>query len=316
MRKTAHNGFTLIEILVVIGIIGILAALLLPAIQAARESARRLHCTNNLKQIGIALSQYAGGSCLPPGNHSNGYSLHSNLLPFLEQAPLFASMNFSLPISDYDGLSGIKTVDGNQTAATSRISVFICPSDFGSPRRTGPTNYAGNTGFGFDESGPLDNGVFRPQSGKTLGWQQIPDGLSNTVALSEWVVGPKNATAADPIASIFTTGKYNDFPSFSNVCQTIDIRGTTTNMQMKGGNWMHGSMPYSLYNHNQSINNHSCSNGGYVQVSSWTAGSRHTGGVNTLFVSGDVRFIKETTSRIVWRSFGTRAGGEFISSSN
>lgn len=316
MRKTAHNGFTLIEILVVIGIIGILTALLLPAIQAARESARRLHCANNLKQIGIALNQYAGGGSLPPGNHDNGYSLHTNLLPFLEQTPLFASLNFSLPIFDYDGFSGLKTVDGNQTVAISRIAVYICPSDLGSDRRTGPTTYAGNTGFGFDVSGPLDNGAFRPRPGSSVDFPQIPDGLSNTVALSEWVVGPKNASAVDPIASIFTTRKYDDFSMFSDACETIGALGSAPNFQRKGGNWMHGSMLYTLYNHNQAINGHSCSNGGYVQVSSWTAGSRHPGGANTLFVSGDVRFIKETVSRVVWRSFGTRAGGEFISSSN
>ncbi len=148
-----HRGFTLIELLVVIAIIAVLIALLLPAVQVAREAARRAQCTNNLKQIGLAIASYESGiGCIVPGyisfcmsgncvsaaaatvvpavavpgynpdpftlDQGPGWGWLALLLPFTEQAPLYHAMNVNLP--DW--------VAANNTAVTTEIAVFLCPS--------------------------------------------------------------------------------------------------------------------------------------------------------------------------------------------
>ncbi len=150
-RPAAPNprrGFTLIEILVVIAVIAILIALLLPAVQAAREAARRAQCSNNLKQIGLALANYESalrvypfgvGGGGPPGNVFNRWSAQSQLLPYLEQVALFNSLNFTgTPWLNLNPVFGPM----NQTAITTRIACFLCPSDV--DRIDDPLNLAHN----------------------------------------------------------------------------------------------------------------------------------------------------------------------------
>src|SRR5437588_8570119 len=144
-----HRGFTLIELLVVIAIIAVLIALLLPAVQAAREAGRRAQCTNNLKQIGIAIHNYHSSfQCFPFGKGASyatalpgtpGYarwSANSQLLMFLEQGNLFNSINFSLP-PETPGMGGILLFmpayenpnRENATASRTAVATFLCPSD-------------------------------------------------------------------------------------------------------------------------------------------------------------------------------------------
>src|SRR4051812_24180729 len=132
--RRGRPGFTLIELLVVIAIIGVLIALLLPAVQAAREAARRAQCVNNLKQIGLGLHNYEStNGVFPPGRINtyvagNGHcwGAYSQMLPFLEQKAVFDAMNFSMnPDPDYT----TSTAVANRTAAVTVVSALLCPSD-------------------------------------------------------------------------------------------------------------------------------------------------------------------------------------------
>ncbi len=145
MRIARRLAFTLIELLAVIAIIAVLIALLLPAVQAAREAARRIQCTNNLKQLALAAHNYESTHRVyPPGQIKlnfattpkfRGYSLYVNLLPFLDQQPLFDRWNFADPLSNADGT----------TANTSVVlAALLCPLDFIPRNRvsTGTRTYA------------------------------------------------------------------------------------------------------------------------------------------------------------------------------
>jgi prepilin-type N-terminal cleavage/methylation domain-containing protein/prepilin-type processing-associated H-X9-DG protein len=212
-----RRGFTLIELLVVIAIIAVLIALLLPAVQAAREAARRIQCTNNLKQIGLALHNYhQTNNCFPSGGlpvlNSNGsaraengdFSALARLFPSLEQQALYNAANFGISLkSDPTGFAINSTVTGT------RISAFLCPSctppgwidtesSNKSPFTAPGNNYFGSYGASIEwvaqpqRAGGPPNGVFQV-TGPAIGIQNITDGTSNTIAFGEWKTGSGNA---------------------------------------------------------------------------------------------------------------------------
>ena len=299
------RAFTLIELLVVIAIIGVLVALLLPAVQAAREAARRSQCVNNLKQIGLALHNYeSSNQTLPPGYVSafdstgtdlgTGWGWASMMLPQLELSTGFAALNF---------LQNIE-LPGNQTVRLVIFNVFLCPTDrvdpswpavdrdylTGAPTRVicqiAPSNYVGMNGV--SEPGPDGEGVFFRNS--QIAFRDITDGLSQTLAVGErsHFLGPATWTGSVTGALLYDGDG--------------DMVGTPvveTGPGMVLGHSGEGAGPGA---------NRSEPNQFY---------SLHPGrGVNFLFADGHVAFLKATMNYKTYVALSTRSGNEVISGDN
>ncbi len=207
-QRGKRRAFTLVELLVVIAIIGILIALLLPAVQAAREAARRSQCTNNLKQLGLALQNYHDRSLsfppvaifvkgnVPAGTNHYHHTWLTGLLPFIEQAPLYQSINFQLPAltAPYVAPNAV-----GQAVVSTVVNAFLCPSDSFLGRNVSQThnlaitNYVGSMGWHWWDGCvncpnatvmPGDNrNLFTPPRASRMA--DITDGTSNTVVVNE-----------------------------------------------------------------------------------------------------------------------------------
>jgi len=248
----SRRGFTLIELLVVIAIIAVLISLLLPAVQSAREAARRAQCTNNLKQIGLAMHNYlTANNVFPPGTAASyntvnpfggcvalqGWSAQSLMLSYLEQTPIYNAANFSLdPYYDYN--TG-QVPGANDTAKYTRLAVFICPSDTNAGQQGGqssPLNnyYASEGTTDYANAGVLNvpANCIGGSTGSTglffyaisYGIQQITDGTSNTVAFSEALTGSNGTVAQNYITGVYINVPYvatNQAPWYYDVWQSI-----------------------------------------------------------------------------------------------
>ena len=339
-----RRGFTLIELLVVIAIIGVLVALLLPAVQAAREAARRMQCTSNLKQIGIALHSYVAAiGVFPPGyvttidrsvldacnqdkenqhgvDLGTGWAWGSMILPYMEQAPLYNSINFNLSVAYH----------ANDTCSLTALSAFLCPSDPGpsvvpvfadppDPANPGSYNasrvidtlsrgnYVGMYGIGevCSQSGALDSpnnngagpqgthaGIFYRNS--RVGFADVTDGTSNTIAVGErshnlsyvtWVARSIDGWLGKTSPIEGGTDLFNPSPEEA---------------------WTQILGPVGLEGGNRTINNPEAHVEDY-----W---SLHPGGANMLFGDGSVRFLKSSINPTTWRALATRNLGELLSS--
>jgi prepilin-type N-terminal cleavage/methylation domain-containing protein/prepilin-type processing-associated H-X9-DG protein len=234
-QRQRKSGFTLIELLVVIAIIAVLIALLLPAVQAAREAARRLQCTNNLKQIGLALHNYlqqqgvfpmgAGQPTMGPAGNpvpiaKQGLSIHAAILPQFEQMPVYNAINFSFGMADNTTYPAFQV---NQTAQKTQILEFLCPSDPNAPisldtsTLTGNNNYYGCIGATTATFGPVISdpttgsagtnwssiqytGLFANQ--QSNGIQAVTDGTSNSIAFAEACVGAATEGAGQKLIGL------------------------------------------------------------------------------------------------------------------
>ena len=317
-----RRGFTLIELLVVIAIIAVLIALLLPAVQSAREAARRMQCTNNLKQIGLALHNYEGVHGRLPAGRSSGdllWSALASILPLLEGGNLYDTINFShaaIPYAEQPG--GV----ANATAVRQVVATFLCPSD---PRQDrldpayGPTNYVANAGTGVP-----NGGSFRPQDGagidgvffdrSSTAFRDVVDGLSQTAAFAETTKGTGIDATATPGAGAGPDPRTQTLQGPTGIPVTDDFcRGIATRGGQRGREWARGSFVLASFNHYLTPNSRTpdCLSGNHR--GRFAARSYHPGGVNVLFLDGHVQFVKDAVGLATWRAIATGAGGEVVS---
>lgn len=279
MRYKRNAAFTLVELLVVIAIIGILVALLLPAVQAAREAARRMNCTNNLTQLGIAVHGYESAfRVYPPGtinesgpivNVAQGY--HHNwlekLLPFMEEQTTYQHIDFSVGVYD----------EKNEPVKKVSISLHSCPSD---PWANGPLVATSYAGLHHDQESPIDvtnNGIFFLNA--SVDYEQVSDGTSNTIFIGEKF-----------------TDRQQDLGWMSGTRWTLRNTGPAINAN-KSKTW--GAEPTA----DQEVSD-PLTVGGF--------GSYHPGGGNFAFGDGHVRFLAETIDVATYQQLGHRADGKLL----
>jgi prepilin-type N-terminal cleavage/methylation domain-containing protein/prepilin-type processing-associated H-X9-DG protein len=262
-----RRGFTLIELLVVIAIIAVLIALLLPAVQSAREAARRAQCTNNLKQLGVAMANYISShTLLPPscidqawvGNvpHQN-YGQHVRLLPFLELSSAYNAWNHCFG-ARWNDQSPIQDEMPNGTVVVMQVPFFLCPSDlnpgsvapnqFGGPKPAGSSNYPMNVGLNrringapvgqtqgnWNMNGPtyvISDWDLAGTGNRLLSPASFTDGSSATAIFSEWVKGPANLPAKGGLGMVYigpATSQYGTDIQFAQACGAITPQNTNT----------------------------------------------------------------------------------------
>ncbi len=334
-----RGGFTLIEVLVAITIIALLAALLIPAVQKAREAARRSSCNNNLQQLGLAMANFEVGKMhYPPGwlpvpavnGVAGGWSALACLLPYVEQTNLVSNLNMTQTFENAE-TSIVTLADGTSLPVSSlRVPTYLCPSEKQDIAKLQngvathyPLNYAVNVGTWFvwdPSSGSGGNGVFYPNSATRT--TDIGDGLSYTLGMAEvkaWQAVYRNAKLASPLA----------MPAVA--ASVVNLGGT---LQTNNGHtqWVDGRsyqtgftstfapntvVPASVSGTNYDIDWTNEEEGVSTTVPTYsavTSRSYHTGGVNGLLMDGSVQFYANEINLGVWQALSTRNGGELIPS--
>ncbi len=335
MLRTSRSGFTLVELLVVIAIIGILIALLLPAVQAAREAVRRAQCTNNLKQLGLAMHNYHDVYVMFPRNYRQvgpnaweAISAHYALLPYVEQKPLYDQGQAN--IANWGWIYN--------NLMNTPLAAFRCPSSLPAPARgthphgwDGPgCNYAWSTGSSVYTvwAGNAFNGFIAYQADRRMA--DVRDGLSNTLAASEILSGSGQTGSSGVFPfDIFYAGDgpinavvNKDFPTQAE----LDAIGNAARNSPQGFKSNNGTM-WAWYAAAQSTlttaappnwrwpsaGGNCCPGGAH----DWGLGiipprSLHPGGVNAALGDASVRFISETVDLVTFQRLGHRADGQVL----
>ncbi|MFN7891360.1 MAG: DUF1559 domain-containing protein [Pirellula sp.] len=346
LRSRRSDGFTLVELLVVIAIIGILVGLLLPAVQAAREAARRMQCSNNLKQIGLSFHNYESThKAIPPYLIvPNYYNSLSFLLPYLEQSNITNQLDF--------GRAPWTGTNANYSAST--VAAFLCPSDGvenTSPR--GDNSYVSNIGWPRTSTGPDGNlpvptlatttmagiGVvytnLNPMNGMThvpvhgggaTKFRDVTDGLSNTLAYSERL----RHSGLDSDVPTFSDTRVVYLGQISSVlglsmpqridrCRALTSRNAFATKHL-GTNWYDATVYGQTFTCMMPPNSRSCVFGNtQTNGPEYTDGNRgitpssmHVGGVNGLLGDGSVRFIPNAVDIKTWWALGSRNDGTVL----
>lgn len=318
MKYRPSRAFTLVELLVVIAVIGILVALLLPAVQAAREAARRMQCTNNLKQMGIALHNYhdvhrvfppsyviqpgGGGVHGPPDpitrDAGPGWAWGALLLPFVDQEPLHNQLNFSRPCWDAS----------QQPFVQARLDLHLCPSATGTEGPTqvedvngavlatfGRSCYVANVGqeepwgYTIDDYRGIANGPLYRNAGTRMA--DVIDGLSNTIFLGEHHPRLSDKTWVGVVPGAIVCPK----PEFAwSGCERAAVL-----VQVHSGpsSWEY---PRVIHPPNSPLA-HTCQ-----------MFADHPGGCNVLLGDGSVRFVSETINQLTWAALATHASRDLV----
>ena len=336
LRK--QRGFTLIELLGVIAIIAILIALLLPAVQQAREAARRTQCRSALKQLGLGLHNYHSAHNIYPSlssvkpNVSNpswgllpweGFGPQAMILPFMDQAPLYNTLNFQRSMSEAP----------NDAASRVKLSIYLCPSDKDYNGSTvwlggGGNNYVACTGpnASYDTDPNVQRGHFNIT--KAVRIRDLVDGTSNVIAYAERTHGDANGGVFDINGDVGTSTDRGGIGSalYSVIFPTeAQMNGwvasycatpASSHYSTIGETWMRPANGWTMFSTSQTPNNKrvDCTGGGGLSDGAGiiTARSRHTGGVHVLLGDGAVKFISDSVDLLTWQRLGCADDGNPI----
>jgi prepilin-type N-terminal cleavage/methylation domain-containing protein len=328
-----RTGFTLVELLVVIAIIGVLVALLLPAVQSAREASRRIKCANHLKQIGLALQNYENTfKILPMGTMNigaggsgiaNNASPHPMLLPFLEQGNAVSLFDFN---SDINGSAN------NLQARQQKVPVFYCPSQTPTPPFSpsncpggcGQTNYAQSLGNNANYAGVggIPDGPFGRRYGARFA--EITDGLSNTAFFAEILQGPGASSGSQIVVAAGSQNDYAvatdlDFSTFDSnngdvVANPACNNKATPAWPYRGKQYYRGNVVSTYYSHTltPNVKFRDCIRATGLDRGHMAARSMHASGANSVFGDGSVRYVNNNINSDTWRALGSKNAGDVV----
>ncbi|MBI1249760.1 DUF1559 domain-containing protein [bacterium] len=308
LESRSARGFTLVELLVVIAIIGVLIALLLPAVQQAREAARRTQCVSNMKNIGLAMHNYHDTYTNLPylgfdGWNGDTISVFGRILPFVEQNAMYETLNFNVRAND----------GNNRLYRTTQLDIFSCPSEnvtlgesnsgnqwwshqlYSYAVCVGNTNYAQQNANNWDGLWTYNNGGSAFQMNKIHGLAAVTDGTSNTVMLSEVPIDQND----QGWQGMYAVGIFSSGAGFTGYLTP------NTKASVDGGR--------RCWNPNDYLQKIPCHNAGdNWKSATFAAFSMHPGGVNAGNFDGSVSFIPETIDIWTWRAMTSTQGGEVI----